>query len=101
MLGGNSKTNDVASSGDEVKMLLQGRKQFENMTLGKAGHGVAINAVQFPSGNINSWLDEEMKSIFNGLQDPTKNLHLRGETLSIPSLNQQQIILQGVDRRRR
>jgi metal-dependent amidase/aminoacylase/carboxypeptidase family protein len=58
--------NDVASSGDEVKMLLQGRKQFENMTLGKAGHCVVDNAVQLPnsgSGNSSSWLDEEMKSI--------------------------------------
>ena len=58
--------NDVASSGDEVKMLLQGRKQFENMTLGKAAHGVSDNAVQLPNssgGSSSSWLDEEMKSI--------------------------------------
>ncbi|KAL7454792.1 hypothetical protein ACHAWC_007073 [Mediolabrus comicus] len=59
--------NEVASSGDEVKMLLQGRKQFENMTLGKAAHGVAVNAVhQLSSGSSgggSSWLDEEMKSI--------------------------------------
>ena len=58
--------NDVASSGDEVKMLLQGRKQFENMTLGKAAHGVSDNAVKLPSsssGSSSSWLDEEMKSI--------------------------------------
>lgn len=51
--------NDVTSSGDEVKMLLQGRKQFENMTLGKDA------AVKLPSGGggSSSWLDEEMKSI--------------------------------------
>src|SRR6056300_1486080 len=60
LLGGNSKTggNDAASSGDEVKMLLQGRKQFENMTLGKGNV-----AVKLPSGGGGSWLDEEMESI--------------------------------------